>query len=132
MNEIQTTTVSEDGFATTSEIGDFEITIDATNEAGPNPNAVLVADYAACFLPAVRVGARRTGVDDLGKLQLDAEADLDDSDDITAIRFTVRTETELSEEETSGILERAERICHVHTALRDGLAADVELVDGAF
>jgi organic hydroperoxide reductase OsmC/OhrA len=132
MNEIQTTTVSEAGFATTSQIGDFELSIDATNEAGPNPNAVLVADYAACFLPALRVGAQRTGVEGLGTLQLDAEADLDDGEDITGIRFTIRVGVELSDEQRAAILEQAEQICHVHAALRDELAAEITLIDAAF
>ncbi len=132
MSDIETTTVSEDGFTTKSQVGDFELTIDAMNENGPNPNAVLVADYAACFLPAVRVGAQRMGIDDLGKLQLDADADLSENDDITGIRFAIYVEAELSEEQRAGIVERAEQICHVHTALRDDLAASVDVYDDAF
>ena len=56
MTDIETTTVSEEGYASTSQVGDFELSIDATEETGPGPNGVLVADYASCFLPAFRVG----------------------------------------------------------------------------
>src|SRR6056297_2609592 len=122
MTDIETTTVSEEGYATTSQVGDFELSIDATDETGPNPNAVLVADYASCFLPAFRVGGNKEGHDDLGKVQIDAEADLDDGDDLSAIRFDIYVEADLDDETLADITERAEGICHVHTALRDDLA----------
>ena len=111
MADIQTHTLSTDGFASKSQVGDYTIDIDATNETGPNPNQVLVADYASCFLPAFRVGGQQAGHDDLGAIQIDAEADLDD-------------------ETFADITERAEGICHVHTALREGLSADVTVHGG--
>lgn len=132
MTDIETTTVSEEGFASTSQVGDFELSIDALDEAGPNPNAVLVADYASCFLPAFRVGAQKERVDDLGKVQIDAEADLNDEDDLSAIRFTVHVEADLSDEQFDAIVERAEGICHVHAALIPELHADVTVHGGAF
>lgn len=132
MTAIETTTVSEEGFATTSQVGEFELSIDALDEAGPNPNAVLVADYASCFLPAFRVGAQKERVDDLGTVQIDAEADLDDEDDLSAVRFTIHVEADLSDEQFDAILERAEGICHVHSALKPELHADVTVHGGAF
>ncbi|QCJ47989.1 MULTISPECIES: OsmC family protein [Haloprofundus] len=131
MTDIQTTTVSEEGYASTSEVGDFELSIDATNEQGPDPNSVLVADYASCFLPAFRVGGSQRGFDDLGKLQIDAEADLDGDDDLTAIRFDIYVEADLGDE-VDEVVSRAEDICHVHAALREELHADVAVNDGAF
>lgn len=132
MTDIETTTVSEEGYASTSQVGDFELSIDATDETGPNPNAVLVADYAACFLPAFRVGGNKEGVDDLGTIQIDAEADLDDGDDLSAIRFTIHVEADLSDDELDAIVERAEGICHVHAALKESLHAEIEVHGGAF
>src|SRR6056297_3593949 len=108
MSDIQTSTVSEEGFASTSQVGDFELTIDALGEQGPDPNSVLVADYASCFLPAFRVGGQQRGHDDLGKVQIDADADLDDDDDLEAIRFDIYVEADLDEETLSEILDRAE------------------------
>ncbi|WP_136588974.1 OsmC family protein [Salinigranum halophilum] len=131
MGDIQTHTLSTDGFATKSQVGDYTLDIDATNETGPNPNEVLVADYAACFLPAFRVGAQQVGHDDLGKVQIDAEADLDDGDDLSAIRFDIYVEADLDDETLADITERAEGICHVHTALRDDLAAEITVHGGA-
>ncbi|WP_253736539.1 OsmC family protein [Halohasta salina] len=132
MTDIETTTVSEDGYATTSQVGDFELSIDATDEAGPNPNAVLVADYASCFLPALRVGGNKEGHDDLGTIQIDAEADIDEGDDLSAIRFAVHVEADLSDDELAAIVDRAEDICHVHAALKPELHADIEVHGGAF
>lgn len=132
MTDIETTTVSEEGFASTSQVGEFELSIDALDEAGPNPNAVLVADYASCFLPAFRVGAQKERVDDLGKVQIDAEADLDDEDDLSAVRFTIHVEADLSDEQFDAITERAEGICHVHSALKPELHANVTVHGGAF
>ncbi|CQR50218.1 MULTISPECIES: OsmC family protein [Haloferax] len=132
MSDIQTSTVSEDGFACTSQVGDFDLQIDATDETGPNPNAALVATYASCFLPAFRVGGQKTGFDDLGKVQIDADADLDDGDDLTSISFDVYVESDLSDDEFAEITELAEDICHVHDALRDELQADVTVVGDAF
>jgi organic hydroperoxide reductase OsmC/OhrA len=131
MADIQTHTLSTEGFASKSQVGDFTLAIDATGESGPSPNQVLVADYASCFLPAFRVGGQQTGHDDLGRIQIDAEADLDDDDDLSAIRFDVYVEADLSDEQFDEITERAEGICHVHAALREGLHADVAVHGGA-
>jgi uncharacterized OsmC-like protein len=132
MSDIQTSTVSEEGFASTSQVGEFELTIDALDEAGPNPNAVLVADYASCFLPAFRVGGQQRGHDDLGKVQIDADADLDEDDDLEAIRFDIYVEADLDDDTLATILERAKDICHVHSALREELRADATVHGDAF
>ncbi|SFR43306.1 OsmC family protein [Halogeometricum limi] len=132
MSDIETSTVSEEGFASTSQVGDYELTIDATDETGPNPNAVLVADYASCFLPAFRVGGQQRGHDDLGKIQIDADADLDDDDDLSGIRFSIHVEADLDDETFDEIVERAEGICHVHAALREELHAEIDVHGGAF
>ena len=132
MSDIQTSTVSDEGFASTSNVGEFELTIDATGETGPDPNSALVADYAACFLPAFRVGGQQRGHDDLGKVQIDADADLDGDDDLEAIRFDVHVEADLDDETLAEIVDRAEGICHVHSALREGLHAEVTAHGDAF
>lgn len=130
MADISLTTTSTDGFDTQSVIGDFALGIDPMNETGPNPNAVLVADYAACFLPAVRMGAQKSGYDDLGKLDIEADADLDDHDNVDSISFTLKVEGAV--DDPAELVELGEQYCHVHTALREGLHADVTVVDDAF
>lgn len=132
MSTIETSTVSEEGYASTSQVGDFELSIDATEETGPGPNAVLVADYASCFLPAFRVGGNKEGVDDLGTIQIDAEAEIDEGDDLAAIGFTIHVEADLSDEEFDAIVDRAEDICHVHAALKPELHAEIDVHGGAF
>ena len=99
MSDIETTTVSEEGFASTSQVGEFDMAIDPMDETGPNPNAALVATYASCFLPALRVAGQQMGHDDLGTIQIDADADLDDEDDLSAIRFTIHVEADLADED---------------------------------
>jgi len=132
MSDIETSTVSEEGFTSTSQVGDFSLTIDALGEDGPDPNSVLVADYASCFLPAFRVGGKQRGHEELGRVQIDAEADLDDDDDLAAIRFDIHVEADLDDETLADVVERAEGICHVHSALREGLRADITAHADAF
>ena len=129
MSDIELTSTSTEGYATTSLIGDWELTIDATDAAGPNPNAVLVADYASCFVPAMRVGASQAGFDDLGRVEVDATATLDEGDDLTAIAFDIAVETDLGDG-VEEVIARAEEICHVHTALREQLHAEITVEDG--
>lgn len=131
MADIEVSSTAEDGFTTTSRAGDFELTIDATNENGPDPNQTLVADYASCYIPAFRVGGQQRGYDDLGKIEIDAEADLDGDDDLSAIRFDMHVEADLDGDEDD-LIERGDDICHVHSALREELHADISVEDGAF
>ena len=130
-SDVRSSTVSDGGLASSSQAGEYELAIDPTGDTGPEPNAVLVADYAACFLPTFRVGARQRGVDDLGTVQIDADADLDD-DDLEAIRFDVHVEADLDDETLAEVVERAEGICHVHSALRPELRADITVYGHAF
>ena len=132
MADIETSTVSEEGYASTSQVGEFDLRIDATDETGPNPNATLVATYASCYLPAFRVGGSQRGEEELGTIQIDASAELDEDDDLESIAFDVHVEADLDDETAADIAERAEGICHVHSALREGLYADVSVYPGAF
>ncbi|QFU81788.1 OsmC family protein [Natronorubrum aibiense] len=130
MDDIALTTTSEDGYETQSDVGDFTLEIDPMEQTGPNPNAVLVADYASCFLPAVRLGARKAGYDDLGRMTIDAEATLDDEDHLEAIEFVLSIEADV--EEPDELIARGEELCHVHAALREGLHADITVETDAF
>ena len=131
MTDILIDSTSEEGFTTTSIVGDFELTIDATGEDGPGPNATLVATYASCYVPAFRVAAQEQGYDDVGRIELESEADLNDDDDLTGIRFHISAEEDLGDD-VDEIAERGEEICHVHTALREELKAEVTVDDDAF
>lgn len=129
MTDIDITSVSEAGYATTSVLGEWELTIDAAEEQGPSPNAVLAANYASCFIPAFRVGANKEGFDDIGQVEVDVWAQLDDNDDLEAISFEIQVEEDLGDA-VDDIVARAEDICHVHDALREELHADVSVEDG--
>ena len=131
MTDIESTTTNDAGFHALSRVGDFELSIDATTEEGPSPNEVLVADYASCYTFAFRAGAQRNGYDDLGKIQTDASADLDDDDDLEAIRFDIHVESDLDDDEIEELTGLADEICHVHAALKEQLYADVSVHPGA-
>jgi organic hydroperoxide reductase OsmC/OhrA len=130
MADVELTSTSTEGYATVSGIGEWELTVDATDQQGPNPNAVLAADYASCFIPAFRVGAQQEGFDDLGSIQVDVAADLDNGDDLSGIAFDIAVEESLGDS-VDDVVARAEDICHVHSALREELHADISVTDGA-
>ena len=131
MADIEVSSTSEEGYTTTSVAGEWELVVDALGEDGPTPNQVLAADYASCFIPAFRVGANKEGFDDIGKVEIDVTADLDDNDDLSAIAFDIHVEASL-EDSVDDVVARAEDICHVHSALREGLHADISVTDDAF
>jgi organic hydroperoxide reductase OsmC/OhrA len=130
MADIEVTSTSTEGFATTSRIGDWELAIDATGEDGPDPNQVLAADYASCFIPAFRVGANKEGFDDLGTVQVEVAAELDGDDDLASVAFDIHVEESLGDS-VDDVVARAEDICHVHAALREELHADITVNDDA-
>lgn len=120
-------TVSPDGFASTSTIGDDEIYIDPTGDETPDTLDTLLADYAACAIPAFRVGAEQRGVDDLGRLEITVTGDLNDDDKLEAIAFDVTVEADLTADQAAEIIERVEALCKVHDALKESLHADITL-----
>jgi len=128
MADIEIDSTSTEGYATTNVIGEWELAIDATGEEGPDPNQVLVADYASCFIPAFRVGANKEGFSDIGTVNIEAYADIDEEDDLEAINFDVHVEESLGDS-IQDIVDRAEDICHVHAALREELHAEVTVED---
>ena len=132
MADIETTTVNESGYHALSRAGDFELSIDATGEEGPTPNEVLVADYASCFTFACRAGASRELDVDLGKVETEASAELNDDDDLESISFHLHVEAELDDDQVAELLELGETICHVHDSVKESLHADLEVTADAF
>jgi len=130
MADIEVTSTSTEGYTTTNVVGEWELTIDATNENGPNPNEVLAADYASCFIPAMRVGANKEGFDDIGTVEVEVSAELDEEDDLESIAFDIEVEGSL-DDSAEDVIARAEDICHVHAALREELHADISIEDDA-
>jgi len=132
MSDIDVESVSAEGFTTENEIdGEWSLVIDALGEDGPDPNQVLAADYASCYIPAFRVGAQQKGYEDIGRVEVDVSADLDEDDDLEYVGFDIRVEASLGEDKQA-VVERGEDICHVHAALRDELHADISVEDDAF
>jgi organic hydroperoxide reductase OsmC/OhrA len=132
MADINVESTCEEGYTVTNVIdGEWELTVDALSKDGPSANQVLAADYCSCYIPAFRVAADEHGYDDVGRIEADVSADLDDDDDLTAIGWTLRVEADLGDD-GADIVERGEEICHVHSALREGLHADISLEDDAF
>jgi len=128
MPDIEVTSRSEEGYAVTGIAGEWELKTDATGETGPTPNQVLAADYAACFIPAFRVAAGKLGHDDIGVVEVDVGVDLDEDDDLENVSFDIQVEAALGNE-VEPIVDRAEDICHVQSALREELHADISVRD---
>ncbi|MHB9286635.1 OsmC family protein [Halobacteriales archaeon Cl-PHB] len=131
MAEIELTSECEEGYAVTTIGDDWELTVDATGETGPTAQQVLAADYASCFIPAFRVGAAKEGFDDVGRIEVEVAAELDEGDDIEWIEFEVLVEESLGDA-AEDVVARAEDICHVHDALRDELHAEIGVEEEAF
>ena len=129
MSDINVTTTCEEGYTAESIVGDWDLVIDAAEGDGPSANQVLVASYASCFLPAFRVAANKEGFDGVGTVEIESSAELDDSDDLTSIAWELRVEADLGDS-VDDVVARAEDICHVHSALREGLHADITVTDG--
>ncbi|MFC7175759.1 OsmC family protein [Halosegnis marinus] len=127
MADLESHTVNDGGFAATSRVGNYELSIDATKEEGPSPNEVLLADYASCYTFAFRAGAQREHDLDLGRIETSAEADLDEDDDLVdgSVAFTLEVEADLDDEQKAALTELGEEICHVHAALHEGMYADI-------
>jgi len=130
MADIEVSCTCEEGFTTESIIdGEWELIVDALGEDGPSPNQVLAADYASCYIPALRVAADKHGYDDIGEVNVDVGADLDEDDDLEAIAFDIEVEADLGDD-AQEIVELGEEICHVHSALHEGLHADISIESG--
>lgn len=134
MADIESHTVNDGGFAASSRVGNYEISIDATGEEGPTPNEVLLADYASCYTFAFRAGASREHDLDLGKIETEASADLDEDDDLVddSVSFHLHVEADLDDDEIEALTELGEEICHVHAALHEGMYANIDVTPDAF
>ena len=132
MADIEVQSTCEEGYTVESVInGEWELIVDALSNDGPSPNEVLAADYASCYIPALRVAADQHGYDDIGEVAVEVAADLDEDDDLETIAFDVAVEADLGED-ARDIVELGEEICHVHDALKEELHADITLEDDAF
>ena len=130
MADIEVASTCEEGYTVESVInGEWELIVDALNNDGPNPNEVLVADYVSCYVPALRVAADQHGYDDIGEVEVEVAADLDEDDDLEAVAFDVEVEADLGED-AQDIVELGEEICHVHSALIEELHADISIESG--
>jgi uncharacterized OsmC-like protein len=128
----EVTTVSDEGYKSENDVRDFEMTIDATGEDGPDTLESLLAAYGSCYVPALRVGAEQRDVGDLGRIEIDATGDLNDDDKLKAVQFTVKTEAEMTDEEADEVVTRANQLCKVHDALKAEIEANVAVESGAF
>ncbi|MDQ2051305.1 OsmC family protein [Natronolimnohabitans sp. A-GB9] len=126
------TTVSEEGFSATNEVRDFETTIDAEGDAAPDTLETLLATYASCYVPALRVGGQQRGADDLGTIEIESTGELNDDDKLESISFDIHVEADVDDDTAEEIIDRANELCKVHDALKPELHADMSLEGDAF
>ncbi|PSQ45966.1 hypothetical protein BRD17_00400 [Halobacteriales archaeon SW_7_68_16] len=124
--------VSEEGMTSTNAVRDFEVTIDATGKTAPDTLESLLAAYASCYVPALRVGGEQRGIEDLGHVEIDAHGELNDDDKLEAVRFDVRVEADPDDETMERAVHRANDLCKVHDAMKGSLHPDVAVKTDAF
>lgn len=124
---------SEEGMTSVNSVRDFELTIDANGEETPDTVETLLADYAACYVPALRVGGRQRGADDLGKIENTVTGEVNDDGKLTSVSFDIKVEANLDDETGQQIVDRADELCKVHDALKESLHhEDTTIEGGAF
>jgi uncharacterized OsmC-like protein len=128
----QVTTVSEEGFSATNEIREFETTIDPNGEDAPDTLESLLAAYASCYVPALRVGGQQRGVDDLGRIEIESTGELNDDDKLDSVHFDIHVEADVDDETGQKIIDRGFELCKVHDALKDSLHAETAFEGEAF
>ena len=121
------TSVSDEGFAATNEIRDYELHIDAGGEETPDTLETLLATYATCYVPALRVGGRQRNVDELGRIEIDVTGELNEDDKLASISFDVSVEADVDDETADRIVQRANELCKVHDALKADLHAETSV-----
>lgn len=121
------TTTSEDGFVATSDIDGYTIEIDGAGEETPGTIAHLLATYATCYVPALRVGAQQRDAGDLGAIQIDVTGELNDDDKLQEVSFDISTDADLSGDQAAAVINRADALCKVHDALKPSLHAAVTI-----
>ncbi|MFP8957324.1 OsmC family protein [Natrialbaceae archaeon A-CW3] len=126
------TTTSEEGFASTNQIRDFEVTIDATGEDAPDTLESLLAAYGSCYVPALRVGGQQRGVDDLGKVEISVTGEQNDDDKLESVSFDIRVEADVDDETGQKIIDRANELCKVYDAVKSDLKAQATIEGNAF
>lgn len=119
--------VSTDGFQTEVSVAGFDVLVDATGEESPDTLDGLLANYAACYVPALRVGAEQRGVDELGEITIDVTGELNDDDKLSAVAFDVTVEADIDADKGEAIVERAKALCKVYDAVKPALKADVSI-----
>lgn len=127
------TTVSEEGYGSTTEIRDYDVDVDPSGESAPDTLESLLAAYGACYVPALRVGAQqRDVVSDLGKIELEITGELNEDDKLQSVAFDVLVEADVSQEEGQEAIDRAFELCKVHDALKSELHAETSFEGNAF
>ncbi|MHC3437679.1 OsmC family protein [Natrialbaceae archaeon A-gly3] len=121
------TTVSEEGYIATNEIREFSRELDSGGEEAPDTLEALLAAYASCYVPALRVGGQQRGADDLGRIEIDATGELNDDDKLESISFEISVEADVDDETGQKVIDRANELCKVHDALKPALHAEMHL-----
>lgn len=122
---LSVTTTSSEGFASTGTIRSFTVDIDPAGEAAPDTLESLLAAYAACYMPALRVGAKQRDHGDLGEIVIEVTGTLNDDDKLEAVAFDISVDAEVTPEMAESIIGRANELCKVHAALRPEVRASV-------
>jgi uncharacterized OsmC-like protein len=119
-----------DGYRVENHFDDGTLVVDPEDQSTPSPVDNLLASYGSCFLAALRIAAMQRGVDDLGRVDVAVDSEMDDH--LESIDFEIRVGADLDDDTVDAVIDRATDLCHVHHAMRDELKADLSVVTEAF
>ncbi len=128
----QVTTVSEEGYASTTDVREFSVDIDPGGESAPDTLEALLSAYGACYVPALRVGAQQRDVGELGHIEIEITGELNDEDKLASVHMHISVGADVSEAEGQETIDRAFDLCKVHDALKTELHAETSFEGNAF
>ena len=128
----EVTTVSTEGFASTTSVRNYTVDIDPSGETAPDTLESLLASYAACYMPALRVAAKQRDVGELGRVEIAVSGELNEDDKLRAIAFDIAVETPIDDDQGANVIERANELCKVHDAVKPELKAAMSIEGGSF
>ena len=129
---IEVTTISEEGSTSESQIRDYTVALDPSGDTAPNTLESLLATYAACFVPALRVGAKQRNVGELGRVEFHVTGELNDDGKLDSSAFDISVEADITDEEAEKAVTRAKELCKVEDALKESVRAEVTVTANAF
>ena len=109
---------SDDSLRAEVDYGSFTGTLDADDEAGPDPVTAFLGALGSCLLMPLRVAAQARKIS-IDRAEVTARAN--EKGPVKEIKVTLKVATGADPERFARLVEVAERGCHIRAMLRDDL-----------